>query len=34
MMQYRAMKKPMGWGHASKQYEALYRLALRRRRIR
>src|SRR5262249_33118060 len=31
MMQYRAMKKPMGWAHASKQYEALYRLGMRRR---
>lgn len=34
MMQYRAMKKPMGWSHASKQYEALYRLAMRRRQLR
>jgi len=32
MMQYRAMKKPMGWGHAARQYEALYRLASARRR--
>ncbi len=32
MMQYRAMNKPMGWGHASRQYEALYRLAMARRR--
>jgi starch synthase len=31
MMQYHAMKKPMGWGHASRQYEALYRLAMARR---
>lgn len=32
MMQYQSMKKPMGWGHAAQQYEALYRLALARRR--
>ncbi len=32
MMQYHAMNKPMGWAHASRQYEALYRLALARRR--
>ena len=32
MMQYHAMTKPMGWGHAAQQYEALYRLALARRR--
>jgi starch synthase len=32
MMQYRAMKKPMGWGHACRQYEALYRMATARRR--
>lgn len=31
-MQHRAMRKPMGWGHASRQYEALYRMALTRRR--
>jgi starch synthase len=31
MMQYYAMEKPMGWGHAARQYEALYRLALARR---
>jgi starch synthase len=31
MMQYHAMKKPMGWEHASRQYEALYRLAMARR---
>jgi starch synthase len=31
-MQLRAMKKPMGWGHASRQYEALYRMAIARRR--
>jgi starch synthase len=31
-MQLRGMRKPMGWGHASRQYEALYRLALGRRR--
>ncbi len=28
LMQYHAMSKPMGWGHASRQYEALYRMAL------
>lgn len=32
MMQYHAMKKPMGWGHACRQYEALYRMACARRR--
>jgi starch synthase len=32
MMQYHAMEKPVGWGHAATQYEALYRLALARRR--
>jgi starch synthase len=32
MMQYRAMTKPMGWAHASKQYEALYRMGAARRR--
>lgn len=32
MMQYRAMKKPMGWSHASRQYEALYRMAMARKR--
>ncbi|APR81229.1 Glycogen synthase, ADP-glucose transglucosylase [Minicystis rosea] len=31
-MQYEAMRKPMGWSHASRQYEALYRLAIARRR--
>lgn len=31
-MQRRAMTKPMGWGHASRQYEALYRMAVARRR--
>ncbi|AKT38027.1 glycogen synthase [Chondromyces crocatus] len=31
-MQLRAMHKQMGWGHASRQYEALYRLAVARRR--
>lgn len=31
-MQFRAMQKPMGWSHASRQYEALYRLAISRRR--
>jgi starch synthase len=30
-MQLRAMQKPMGRSHASRQYEALYRLALARR---
>jgi starch synthase len=30
-MQLRAMQKPMGWSHASRQYEALYRLAIARR---
>jgi starch synthase len=32
MMQHRAMSKPMGWSHAAHQYEALYRLAMARRR--
>jgi starch synthase len=27
-MQLRSMKKPMGWDHASRQYEALYRMAM------
>ncbi|MFO0762230.1 MAG: glycogen synthase GlgA [Byssovorax sp.] len=31
-MQIRSMRKPMGWGHASRQYEALYRMAIARRR--
>ena len=31
MMQYYAMEKAVGWGHAARQYEALYRLALARR---
>jgi len=31
-MQLRSMQKPMGWGHAARHYEALYRLAMRRRR--
>jgi starch synthase len=31
MMQHRAMTKPMGWRHAARQYEALYRLAIARR---
>jgi starch synthase len=31
MMQYYGMEKPMGWSHAARQYEALYRLALARR---
>lgn len=30
-MQERAMRKPMGWTHASRQYEACYRLAMARR---
>ena len=33
-MQIRSMTKPMGWGHASRQYEALYRMAIARRRRR
>jgi len=32
-MQLAAMQKPMGWSHAAQQYEALYRLAMMRRRI-
>jgi starch synthase len=32
MMQYHSMTKPMGWGHAATQYEALYRMAVARRR--
>lgn len=31
-MQSHAMRKPFGWDHASRQYEALYRLAVARRR--
>jgi starch synthase len=31
-MQILGMKKPMGWEHASRQYEALYRMAVARRR--
>jgi starch synthase len=31
-MQRRAMQKPLGWAQASRQYEALYRLAVARRR--
>jgi starch synthase len=31
-MQRRAMHKPVGWAQASRQYEALYRLAVARRR--
>jgi starch synthase len=31
-MQERSMRKPFGWSHASRQYEALYRLAIARRR--
>jgi starch synthase len=31
MMQLYAMEKPVGWAHAARQYEALYRLALARR---
>jgi starch synthase len=33
-MMLRSMAKPMGWGHASRQYEALYRMAVARRRRR
>jgi starch synthase len=33
-MQIRAMQKPMGWSHAARNYEALYRLAMLRRRQR
>ena len=33
-MQRRAMTKPLGWAHAARQYEALYRLAMHRRRLR
>jgi starch synthase len=32
LMQHHAMHKPMGWAHASRQYEALYRMATARRR--
>jgi starch synthase len=32
-MQMRAMRKPLGWDHASRQYEALYRMAVSRRRM-
>ena len=31
-MQRAAMSKPLGWGHAARQYEALYRLAIGKRR--
>lgn len=31
MMQYYSMEKSVGWAHASRQYEALYRMALARR---
>lgn len=31
-MQWQAMTKPMGWGHAAKPYEALYRMAIGKRR--
>jgi starch synthase len=31
-MMFRAMQKPMGWGHACRQYEAMFRLAVARRR--
>ncbi len=31
-MQQRSMLKPLGWGHAARQYEALYRLAIGKRR--
>jgi starch synthase len=30
-MQIRAMQKPVGWAHASRQYEAMFRLAVTRR---
>lgn len=30
-MQVRAMQKPLGWGHACRQYEAMFRLAVKRR---
>jgi starch synthase len=30
-MQRSAMSKPFGWNHAAPQYEALYRMAIRRR---
>ena len=30
-MQQRAMRKPQGWAHASRQYEAMFRLAMSRR---
>ncbi len=33
-MQLAGMRKPMGWEHASRQYEALYRMAIHRRRAR
>jgi starch synthase len=33
MMQYRAMRKPMGWRHASQQYEALYRMGIAKKRV-
>jgi len=32
-LQRRAMSKPMGWVHAARNYEALYRLAVRQRRM-
>jgi starch synthase len=32
-MQLASMRKPMGWSHAAQQYEALYRLAMMRRRL-
>ena len=31
-MMLRAMRKPLGWGHACRQYEAMFRLAVARRR--
>ena len=33
-MQQRAMQKPLGWSHAARQYEALYRMSVLRRRAR
>ena len=30
-MQHRAMTKPLGWSHAARQYDALYRMAVARR---
>jgi starch synthase len=33
-MMIRAMQKPMGWSHACRQYEAMFRLAIARRKDR